>query len=355
MQYKSIGPARAEVWPPGWSVREQAGSLWIGEAGKRAEGMAHGGCDEAWGYRVTGSVGYLGLPLSRSCPLVHSAGTWASLPQSGLHFLTGTTVTSWLCPVPPTELDGGLGRVPAGHAALLPGGGGGGRRGREGMETGSCCSARRCTMGSLTSHVSAPSMFPGLPLDLGTWKVPRRGMCGSALQLGTGCVHWVLWGRKAGWLCPGGPRPQPTVPNLHRRSCPLRRVSAVRSCQLAHSVPPPETRPHTLWTRAFPHRPLPSPPLPCLQVSLDVLSDSYRSEQDDYYLHTSQWTDTHPQQLLGSASAAVKYDLGKVTLDEIKVGTKDASGWDSWVPHFPALGAEEKGGYEGAYHLLAHT
>lgn len=68
---------------------------------------------------------------------------------------------------------------------------------------------------------------------------------------------------------------------------------------------------------------------PCshpLQVSLDCLSDSYRSEQDDYYLHTSQWTDTHPQQLLGSASPAVKYDLGKVTLDEIKVGPHGASG-----------------------------
>lgn len=58
------------------------------------------------------------------------------------------------------------------------------------------------------------------------------------------------------------------------------------------------------------------------QVSLDCLSDSYRSEQDDYYLHTSQWTDTHPQQLLGSASPAVKYDLGKVTLDEIKAPLK---------------------------------
>ncbi len=56
------------------------------------------------------------------------------------------------------------------------------------------------------------------------------------------------------------------------------------------------------------------------QVSLDVLSDSYRDEQKDYYLHTSAWTDVHPQQLLGPAAPIVKYDLHTVTLEELKVG-----------------------------------
>ncbi|PNW75848.1 hypothetical protein CHLRE_12g558100v5 [Chlamydomonas reinhardtii] len=58
------------------------------------------------------------------------------------------------------------------------------------------------------------------------------------------------------------------------------------------------------------------------QVSLDVLSDGYRSEQKDYYLHTSQWTDTHPQQLLGPAAPIIKYDLNKLTLDELKAPLK---------------------------------
>lgn len=67
-------------------------------------------------------------------------------------------------------------------------------------------------------------------------------------------------------------------------------------------------------------QPHPALPVPPAQVSLDVLSDGYRSEQKDYYLHTSQWTDTHPQQLLGPAAPIIKYDLNKLTLDELKVG-----------------------------------
>ena len=45
------------------------------------------------------------------------------------------------------------------------------------------------------------------------------------------------------------------------------------------------------------------------QVDLDCLSESYRKEQKDYFVHTSQWTDTHPQQLLGPPSCFKRYDL----------------------------------------------
>ncbi|GFR40027.1 hypothetical protein Agub_g562 [Astrephomene gubernaculifera] len=58
------------------------------------------------------------------------------------------------------------------------------------------------------------------------------------------------------------------------------------------------------------------------QVNLDCLSDPYRSEQKDYYLHTSQWTDTHPQQLLGPATPFIKYDLHTLTLEELKAPLK---------------------------------
>ena len=53
-------------------------------------------------------------------------------------------------------------------------------------------------------------------------------------------------------------------------------------------------------------------------VDLDVLSESYRKEQKDYFIHTSQWTDTHPQQLLGPPSCFKKYDLHTLTLEELK-------------------------------------
>jgi protein arginine N-methyltransferase 1 len=55
------------------------------------------------------------------------------------------------------------------------------------------------------------------------------------------------------------------------------------------------------------------------QVELDCLSESFRKEQNEYYLHTAQWTDTHPQQMLGSPSCIKRFDLHKVTIDEIKV------------------------------------
>lgn len=54
------------------------------------------------------------------------------------------------------------------------------------------------------------------------------------------------------------------------------------------------------------------------QVDLDVLGENYRKEQKDYYMHTSQWTDTHPQQLLGPPSCFKKYDLHTLTLEELK-------------------------------------
>ncbi|GAX82177.1 hypothetical protein CEUSTIGMA_g9605.t1 [Chlamydomonas eustigma] len=59
------------------------------------------------------------------------------------------------------------------------------------------------------------------------------------------------------------------------------------------------------------------------QVDLDVLSDSYRQEQREYYLSTSQWTDTHPQQLLGPASCFKRYDLHTLTLEELKEPMKE--------------------------------
>eukprot|EP00197_Chlamydomonas_leiostraca_P014660 CAMPEP_0202867434 /NCGR_PEP_ID=MMETSP1391-20130828/9431_1 /ASSEMBLY_ACC=CAM_ASM_000867 /TAXON_ID=1034604 /ORGANISM="Chlamydomonas leiostraca, Strain SAG 11-49" /LENGTH=379 /DNA_ID=CAMNT_0049547481 /DNA_START=156 /DNA_END=1295 /DNA_ORIENTATION=+ len=54
------------------------------------------------------------------------------------------------------------------------------------------------------------------------------------------------------------------------------------------------------------------------QVDLDVLSDNFRKEQREYYLHTGQWTDVHPQQMLGSPCCFKKYDLHKVTLAELQ-------------------------------------
>ena len=56
------------------------------------------------------------------------------------------------------------------------------------------------------------------------------------------------------------------------------------------------------------------------QVDLDALSNEFHAEQKSYYLSTSHWTDTHPGQLMGSPTAFKKYDLNKVTLDELKVG-----------------------------------
>jgi hypothetical protein len=58
----------------------------------------------------------------------------------------------------------------------------------------------------------------------------------------------------------------------------------------------------------------------CVQVDLDVLSESYRCEQKEYYLATSAWADVHPSQLLGPGVCFKKYDLLTITIDELKVG-----------------------------------
>ena len=55
------------------------------------------------------------------------------------------------------------------------------------------------------------------------------------------------------------------------------------------------------------------------QVDLDCLSDSFRTEQREYYLSTAQWADVHPSQLLGPGSPFKSYDLNKVTVEELKV------------------------------------
>lgn len=60
----------------------------------------------------------------------------------------------------------------------------------------------------------------------------------------------------------------------------------------------------------------------CVQVDLDVLSESYRCEQKEYYLNTSAWADVHPSQLLGPGVCFKKYDLLTITIDELKVGAR---------------------------------
>ena len=52
---------------------------------------------------------------------------------------------------------------------------------------------------------------------------------------------------------------------------------------------------------------------------MDVLSASYKKEQREYFLSTSQWTDIHPQQLLGPSACFKRYDLHTLTLEELKV------------------------------------
>jgi protein arginine N-methyltransferase 1 len=58
------------------------------------------------------------------------------------------------------------------------------------------------------------------------------------------------------------------------------------------------------------------------KVDLDCLSDSYRTEQREYYLNTSAWAEVHPMQLLGPGTLIKSYDLNTVTLEELQVGPK---------------------------------
>jgi hypothetical protein len=52
---------------------------------------------------------------------------------------------------------------------------------------------------------------------------------------------------------------------------------------------------------------------------MDCLTDAFHKEQKEYYLHTAQWMNVHPQQMLGSPSCIKKYDLHTLSLDELKV------------------------------------
>jgi protein arginine N-methyltransferase 1 len=56
-----------------------------------------------------------------------------------------------------------------------------------------------------------------------------------------------------------------------------------------------------------------------MQVDLDCLSESYRTEQKEYYMSTSAWGNVHPSQLMGPGVCFKKYDLHTVTIDELKV------------------------------------
>ena len=56
---------------------------------------------------------------------------------------------------------------------------------------------------------------------------------------------------------------------------------------------------------------------------MDVLSASYKKEQREYFLSTSQWTDIHPQQLLGPSACFKRYDLHTLTLEELKVRVRE--------------------------------
>mmetsp|Transcript_11453 Transcript_11453/g.20223 ORF Transcript_11453/g.20223 Transcript_11453/m.20223 type:complete len:379 (-) Transcript_11453:647-1783(-) len=54
------------------------------------------------------------------------------------------------------------------------------------------------------------------------------------------------------------------------------------------------------------------------QVDMECLNGDFEKEQNDYFLHTSQWTDVHPQQMLGSPVCFKRFDLHKLTLEELK-------------------------------------
>ncbi|KIZ06233.1 putative protein arginine N-methyltransferase 4.2 [Monoraphidium neglectum] len=59
------------------------------------------------------------------------------------------------------------------------------------------------------------------------------------------------------------------------------------------------------------------------QVDLECLNDTFRQEQREYYLQTAQWCDVHPSQLLGPGTPFKSYDLGKVTIEQIKAGIEE--------------------------------
>jgi len=54
------------------------------------------------------------------------------------------------------------------------------------------------------------------------------------------------------------------------------------------------------------------------QVDLGCLDPEYHKEQTDYFLHTAQWCDVHPEQMMGPPCCFKEYDLKTVTLEELK-------------------------------------
>jgi hypothetical protein len=62
------------------------------------------------------------------------------------------------------------------------------------------------------------------------------------------------------------------------------------------------------------------PHLDCVQVDMGCLTDNFRHENEEYYLHTSQWMKVHPQQMLGSPSCFKRFDLHTLKLEDLQVG-----------------------------------
>lgn len=57
-------------------------------------------------------------------------------------------------------------------------------------------------------------------------------------------------------------------------------------------------------------------------VDMSCLNEEYRREQQEYFLETSAWADVHPSQLLGPPACFMRYDLLKVTLEELAAPLK---------------------------------
>jgi len=81
------------------------------------------------------------------------------------------------------------------------------------------------------------------------------------------------------------------------------------------------------------------------QVDMGCLTEPFRKEQKEYYLHTSQWMNVHPQQLLGSPACFKKYDLHKLTLEELQAPLKE-----QFVMHVADGGPVE--GFTGYFDVL---
>jgi len=58
-------------------------------------------------------------------------------------------------------------------------------------------------------------------------------------------------------------------------------------------------------------------------VDVTCLTDDYGKEQRDYFLGTAQWTDVHPEQLMGRPHRFKSYDLKVLTLEELRAPLKE--------------------------------